>query len=108
MFFIYRIPQRNSRLYPVHRSGGLELSLHRLFGQLMGSFRGTAMKLSVCLAMVAYITSNLAWAEACEVNTHAASPDIKVVDARTCYEYTGMPAGAINWSCSNESKDALA
>jgi len=40
------------------------------------------MKLSVCLAMVAYMTSNLAWAEACEVNTHAASPDIKVVKDR--------------------------
>lgn len=48
-----------------------------------------------------------AWAQACQVSTQPASAGLKEITAQSCYEYRGMPAGSIDWSCSNQSKDAL-
>jgi len=39
--------------------------------------------------------------------TRSSSEAVKPVEGRTCYSYSNMPAEAINWSCSNESKEML-
>ncbi|CAM3387351.1 Ig-like domain-containing protein [Pseudomonas floridensis] len=44
--------------------------------------------------------------EACEVRTMPSSPQMPVVQGHTCYEFSGMPQGSIDWSCSNEDKGA--
>jgi hypothetical protein len=64
------------------------------------------MKLKVVLVVAGCLLNSTAWAEACQVSTRAASPEIAVVQAQTCYQYKGVPAGSIDWSCSNKDKDA--
>ncbi|WP_085694090.1 MULTISPECIES: hypothetical protein [unclassified Pseudomonas] len=46
-------------------------------------------------------------AQGCDVLTRSSSASVPAVETHSCYEYEGMPAGAIDWSCSNESKDML-
>ncbi|WP_411567254.1 hypothetical protein [Pseudomonas sp. KU43P] len=45
--------------------------------------------------------------EACNVTTRSSSTAVKPVEGHTCYSFSNMPAEAINWSCSNESKEML-
>ncbi|CAM3599171.1 hypothetical protein CCOS865_04157 [Pseudomonas reidholzensis] len=45
--------------------------------------------------------------EACDVVMRSSSEAIKPVERHTCYSFSNMPAEAINWSCSNESKEML-
>lgn len=47
------------------------------------------------------------FAEACHVHSQSSSAQVSTVDTESCYEYRGMPDGAIDWSCSNESKEML-
>ncbi|AJO78695.1 MULTISPECIES: hypothetical protein [Pseudomonas] len=61
----------------------------------------------VCLAAVA-LGSGGAFAQSCDVVTRSQSSDVPGVDTHTCYLFEGMPADAIAWSCSNESKGTLA
>ncbi|SDY39493.1 hypothetical protein [Pseudomonas sp. NFIX28] len=61
----------------------------------------------VCLAVVA-LGSGGAFAQGCDVVTRSQSAEIANVDTHTCYLFEGMPADAIGWSCSNESKGTLA
>jgi hypothetical protein len=46
-------------------------------------------------------------AQGCDVLTRSQSPSVPVIETHTCYEYEGMPVDAIDWSCSNESKEML-
>ncbi|HEX8596674.1 MAG TPA: hypothetical protein VF682_25845 [Pseudomonas sp.] len=64
------------------------------------------MKLRAGLVAIGCSLSAMAWGEACQVSTRAASEGLPVVQAQTCYEYKGVPPGAIDWSCSNEDRDA--
>ncbi|MBD9484116.1 hypothetical protein IB229_14120 [Pseudomonas sp. PDM14] len=48
------------------------------------------------------------FAEACHVHSQSSSAQVSTVATESCYEYRGMPVGAIDWSCSNESKEMLA
>lgn len=48
------------------------------------------------------------FAEACHVHSQSSSAQIATVETESCYEYSGMPDGAIDWSCSNESKEMVA
>ena len=59
------------------------------------------------LLLAGCLASSLALADACQVQTRPASTQVPGVEAQTCYEYPGMPAGSVDWSCSNESKDML-
>ncbi|KAA0967894.1 hypothetical protein [Pseudomonas sp. ANT_H12B] len=59
------------------------------------------------LLLIASLSPALAFAQGCEVITRSQSPSVPVVETRTCYEYEGMPVDAIDWSCSNESKEML-
>ncbi|BCD88427.1 hypothetical protein PSm6_48340 [Pseudomonas solani] len=65
------------------------------------------MTLRMPLLLAACLASPLALADACQVETHPVSRQVPGVETETCYEYSGMPAGAVDWSCSNESKDML-
>ncbi|MCV9917443.1 MULTISPECIES: hypothetical protein [Pseudomonas] len=65
------------------------------------------MRVPVLLLVLASLTSTQVLAEACDVITRSSSEAVTPVDRHTCYSYSNMPAEAINWSCSNESKDML-
>ncbi|MEX3773108.1 hypothetical protein [Pseudomonas sp. MYb118] len=59
------------------------------------------------LLLLASFSPALAFAEGCDVLTRSQSPSVPAVESHSCYEYEGMPVNAIDWSCSNESKDML-
>ncbi|MHC8343706.1 hypothetical protein [Pseudomonas sp. RT6P73] len=59
------------------------------------------------LFLLASLSPTLVFAEGCDVLTRSQSPSVPVVESHTCYEYEGMPVNAIDWSCSNESKEML-
>ncbi|MFF5864338.1 hypothetical protein [Pseudomonas sp. NPDC012596] len=65
------------------------------------------MRLTLLMVMLGTLASGEVLAEACEVMTRSSSEAVKPVEGRTCYSYSNMPAEAINWSCSNESKEML-
>ncbi|WP_054902530.1 hypothetical protein [Pseudomonas sp. NBRC 111131] len=65
------------------------------------------MRRSLILALLGAVASGQAMAEACDVQTRSSSEAVKPVEQHTCYSYSNMPAEAIDWSCSNESKDML-
>jgi hypothetical protein len=46
-------------------------------------------------------------AQGCDVITRSQSQAVPAIETRSCYEYKGVPAEAIGWSCSNESKGTL-
>ncbi|HZX16767.1 MAG TPA: hypothetical protein VFF22_07870 [Pseudomonas sp.] len=47
------------------------------------------------------------FADACHVSQSTTTSQVPAVVMESCYEFTGMPADAINWSCSNESNQPL-
>lgn len=59
------------------------------------------------LFLLASLSPTLVFAEGCDVLTRSQSPSVPVVESHSCYEYEGMPVNAIDWSCSNESKEML-
>ena len=59
------------------------------------------------LLLIACLSPTLVMAESCDVQTRSQSPSVPVVESHSCYEYDGMPVNAIDWSCSNESKEML-
>ncbi|AXM94808.1 hypothetical protein ACU5P1_12355 [Pseudomonas plecoglossicida] len=65
------------------------------------------MRLSLLMVMLGSLASGQVLAEACDVVTRSSSEAVKPVEGHTCYSFGNMPAEAINWSCSNESKDML-
>jgi hypothetical protein len=62
---------------------------------------------SKLLLLAASLSPALAMAQGCDVITRSQSPSVPVIESHTCYEYEGMPVDAIDWSCSNESKEML-
>lgn len=65
------------------------------------------MRFPALLLMLCSLASGSVMAEACHVMTRSSSAAVPEVETETCYEFTGMPAGAIDWACSNESKEML-
>ncbi|EJN40076.1 hypothetical protein PMI38_00415 [Pseudomonas sp. GM84] len=65
------------------------------------------MRLSLLMVMLGSLASAEVLAEACDVVTRSSSEAVKPVEGHTCYSFGNMPAEAINWSCSNESKEML-
>jgi len=59
------------------------------------------------LLVIVSLSPALVMAQGCDVMTRSQSPSVPVVESHTCYEYEGMPVDAIDWSCSNESKEML-
>ncbi|WP_411959606.1 hypothetical protein ACK56M_14830 [Pseudomonas sp. s4] len=68
--------------------------------------RGAVLK-PMLILMMASLLSGQALAEACNVLTRSSSEAVTPVERHSCYSYSNLPAEAINWSCSNESKDML-
>ncbi|MCV4283495.1 hypothetical protein [Pseudomonas capsici] len=62
------------------------------------------MTLRLCMALTGCLLCNMALGQACDVVTRPASAQVPVVQPHICYEYKGVPEGAIDWSCSNEDK----
>ncbi|HEN8800211.1 hypothetical protein HP546_30575 [Pseudomonas sp. CM25] len=65
------------------------------------------MRVFTMTLMLASLASGEVLAEACDVVTRSSSEAVKPVAQHTCYTFGNMPPEAINWSCSNESKDML-
>lgn len=65
------------------------------------------MRVALLMMMLTSFASTHVLAEACNVLTRSSSEAVKPVEQHTCYSYSNLPAEAINWSCSNESKDML-
>jgi hypothetical protein len=59
------------------------------------------------LLLIATLSPALVMAQGCDVLTRSQSASVPVIESHTCYEYSGMPDDAINWSCSNQSKEML-
>lgn len=59
------------------------------------------------LLLIASLGPALAMAQGCDVTTRSQSPSVPVIETHTCYEYDNMPVDAIDWSCSNESREML-
>jgi hypothetical protein len=59
------------------------------------------------LLVIVSLSPALVMAQGCDVMTRSQSPSVPVVESHTCYEYEGMPVDAVDWSCSNESKEML-
>lgn len=60
------------------------------------------------MALMLCFASSTALAAGCDVVTRSQSDQVPMVEQHTCYAYEGVPADAIDWSCSNENKDMLA
>ncbi len=65
------------------------------------------MRIYPWLLMLGALASTQVLAEACDVVTRSSSEAVTPVEEHTCYTFSGMPAEAIAWSCSNESKEML-
>ncbi len=65
------------------------------------------MNTTLMLPILVLIPS-LSLAQGCDVLTHSQSASVPVIDSHTCYQFEGMTADALDWSCSNESKEMLA
>lgn len=65
------------------------------------------MRTSPLLLLLGSLASGSVLADACQVTTRSSSEAVPAVDRQTCYTLQGMPAEAIDWSCSNESKEML-
>lgn len=61
------------------------------------------MKTRIALLLLGVLASPLAMAEACKVSQNTNSATVPAVVLESCYEFTGVPKGSIDWSCSNES-----
>ncbi|CDF94271.1 MULTISPECIES: hypothetical protein [unclassified Pseudomonas] len=59
------------------------------------------------LLLIACASPATVMAQGCDVITRAQSQSLPAVETHACYEYKGMPDGAIGWSCSNENQTAL-
>ncbi|HSC83420.1 MAG TPA: hypothetical protein VLC30_07345 [Pseudomonas sp.] len=59
------------------------------------------------LLVAASLASPCLFAAACQVSQRDTSAQVPSVVLESCYEFTGMPAEAIDWSCSNESSQPL-
>lgn len=57
------------------------------------------------LLLLGCLPAGLALAEGCHVNSRTSSAAVTGIETESCYEFVGMPAEALDWSCSNESKD---
>jgi hypothetical protein len=66
------------------------------------------MNARLLVLLLTSLAASGVWAEACVVDTRAQSASVPMVEGKSCYEYKGVPAGSIDWSCSNESKETLA
>ena len=65
------------------------------------------MKARLLALLFSSVASTGVWAEACMVDIRSQSAAVPMVEGKTCYEYQGAPAGSLDWSCSNESKETL-
>ena len=65
------------------------------------------MRIAALLFLLGSLASGTALADACHMLTCSSSAEVPEVETESCYEFQGMPADAIGWSCSNESKDML-
>ena len=53
--------------------------------------------------LIGSLAGSSAFAAACHVSQNMSGAQVPAVVLESCYEFTEMPAEAINWSCSNES-----
>lgn len=64
------------------------------------------MNLKIGIGLLTSCICGVAWGEACDVTQRPGAAQVPVVQSHTCFEYKGMPAGAMDWACSNEDKGA--
>jgi len=59
------------------------------------------------LLLIACASPAAAMAQGCDVFTQSQSSSVPAIESHSCYEYKGVPAETLDWSCSNESKGTL-
>ncbi|WP_434706257.1 hypothetical protein J3P85_13930 [Pseudomonas sp. Z1-12] len=59
------------------------------------------------LLLIACASPTAVMAQGCDVITRSQSQSVPVIESRSCYEYKGVPAETLDWSCSNESKGTV-
>jgi hypothetical protein len=59
------------------------------------------------LLLIACASPATVMAQGCDVSTRSQSPSVPAIETHSCYEYNGVPAETLAWSCSNESKGTL-
>ncbi|MFL7965937.1 hypothetical protein ACEI36_27280 [Pseudomonas kielensis] len=59
------------------------------------------------LLLIACASPATVMAQGCDVTTQSQSQSVPVIESHSCYEYKGMPAETLDWSCSNETKGTL-
>ncbi|MET3457777.1 MULTISPECIES: hypothetical protein [Pseudomonas] len=59
------------------------------------------------LLLIACASPAAVMAQGCDVITQSQSQSVPVIESHSCYEYKGVPAETLDWSCSNESKGTL-
>lgn len=65
------------------------------------------MRIAPLLPLLCLLGTGSTLADACHVMTRSSSASVPEVETESCYEFTGVPETAIDWSCSNENKDML-
>lgn len=66
------------------------------------------MQLGILTLLIGSVACSSALADACNVAIGSPNPDLAKVEVDSCYEFRGMPADSMDWSCSNENTDMLA
>jgi hypothetical protein len=59
------------------------------------------------LLLIACASPTAVMAQGCDVTTRSQSQSVPVIESHSCYEYKGVPAETLDWSCSNESKGTV-
>ncbi|MCO7518127.1 MULTISPECIES: hypothetical protein [unclassified Pseudomonas] len=65
------------------------------------------MRTFLLFSLLVGLAGGQAQAAGCDVVTQSSSESVKPVQGHTCYSFGNMPAEAIAWSCSNQSKEML-
>lgn len=61
------------------------------------------MGIRILLLLVGGQLYSSAFADACHVTQSAANAQVPAVVIESCYEFTGVAEGTVDWSCGNES-----
>lgn len=64
------------------------------------------MRLHALLPLL-ILPGSLALADGCHVLTRSSSASVPTVESESCYEFVGMSDSAIDWACSNETREML-
>jgi hypothetical protein len=98
------LPDRHPKKFELSIVCGIQRS-GRCFGNRLIVEEMTAMNQRLLLITFC-LSSPFAMAQSCDVHMRTEAPTMPMIASHICYTFDGMPGDAVNWSCSNEAKDA--